>query len=106
MFAPWKNSHDQPKQHIKKQGHYFANKCPSSKGYGFSNSYVWMRELDYEESWALKNWCFWTVVLEKNLKSSLGSKEIQSVNPKEISPENSLGGLMPKLKLQYFGHQM
>ena len=106
MFAPWKNSHDQPKQHIKKQSHYFANKCPSSQGYGFSSSYVWMWELDYEESWALKNWCFWTVVLEKNLKSSLDSKEIQWVNPKKISPENSLEGLMLKLKLQYFGHQM
>ena len=70
------------KQHIKKQRHYFANKGPSSQSYGFSSSYVWMWELDYEESWALKNWCFWTVVLEKTLESPLDSKEIQPVHPK------------------------
>ena len=63
-----------------------------------------MWELDCEESWAPKNWCFWTVVLEKTLKSPLDWKEIQPVHPKEISPEYSLKGLMLKLKLQYFGH--
>ena len=63
MLAPWKNSYDQPKQHIKKQRRYFANKGPSSQGYGFSSSHVWMWELDYKENWELKNWCFWTVVL-------------------------------------------
>ena len=52
------------RQHIQKQRHYFANKGPSSQGYGFSNSYVWIWELNYKESWAPKNWCFWTVVLE------------------------------------------
>ena len=62
--------------------HYFANKCPSSQSYGFSSSHVWMWELDYKESWALKNWCFWTVVLEKTLESPLDCKEIQPVNPK------------------------
>ena len=65
-----------------------------------------MWELDYKESWALKNWCFWTVVLERTLESPLDCKEIKSVNPKEISPEYSLEGLMLKLKLQYFGHLM
>ena len=65
-----------------------------------------MWELDYTESWALKNWCFWTVVLEETLESPLDSKEIKAVNPKEISPEYSLKGLMLKLKLQYFGHLM
>ena len=65
-----------------------------------------MWELDYKESWALKNWCFWTVVLEKTLESPLDCKEIQPVYPKEISPEYSLEGLMLKLKLQYFGHLM
>ena len=65
-----------------------------------------MWELDYEESWALKNWCFWTVVLEKTLESPLDCKEIQPVHPKEISPGCSLEGLMLKLKLQYFGHFM
>ena len=63
----WKKSYDQPRQHIKKQRHYFANKGLSSQSYGFSSSHVWMWELDYKESWALKNWCFWTVVLEKTL---------------------------------------
>ena len=57
------SSYDQPRQHIKKQRHYFANKGPSRQGYGFSSSHVWMWELDCEEGWAPKNWCFWTVVL-------------------------------------------
>ena len=75
-------SYDQPRQHIKKQRHYFANKGPSSQGYGFSSSHVWMWELDYKESWAPKNWCFWTVVLEKTLESPLDCKEVQPVHPK------------------------
>ena len=72
----------------------------------FSSSYVWMWELDYKESWALKNWCFWTVVLEKTLESPLDGKAIQQSILKEISPEYSLEGMMLKLKLQYFGHLM
>ena len=95
-------NYDQPRQHIKKQRHYFANKCPSSQSYGFSSSQVWMWELDYKASWEPKNWCFWTVVLEKTLESPLDSKEFQPIHPKEISPEYSLDGLMLKLKLQYF----
>ena len=67
---------------LKKQRHYFANKGPSSQGYGFSSGHVWMWELDYKESWVPKNWCFWTVVLEKTLESPLNCKEIQPVNPK------------------------
>ena len=55
---------------------------PSSQGYGFSSGHVWMWELDYKESWAPKNWCFWTVVLEKTLESPLDCKEIQPVHPK------------------------
>ena len=70
------------RQHIKKQRHYFANKSPSSQGYGFSGSHVWMWELDYKESWAQKNWCFWIVVLEKTLESPLDCKEIKPVHPK------------------------
>ena len=81
-LAPWKKSHNQSRQHIKKQRHYFANKGLSSQSYGFSNNHAWMWELDYKESWALKNWCFWTVVLEKTLKSPLDCKEIQPVHPK------------------------
>ena len=60
--------------HIKNQRYYFLNKGPSSQSYGFSNSHVWMWELDCEECWGLKNWCFWTVMLEKTLESSLDSK--------------------------------
>ena len=70
------------KQHIKKQRHYFANKDPSSKSYGFSSSHVWMWELDHKESWAPKNWHFWTVVLERTLEGPLECKEIQPVHPK------------------------
>ena len=102
--VPWQKSYNQPRQLIKKQRHYFANKDLSSQSYGFSSSHVWMWELDYKESWAPKNWCFWTVVLEKTLESPLDCKEIQPVNRKEISPEYSLEGLMLKLKLQHFGH--
>ena len=82
MLAPWKESYDQPRKHIKKQRDYFVNKVLSSQGYGFSRSHVWMWELDYKESWAPKNWCFWTVVLDKTVESSLGCKEIQPVHPK------------------------
>ena len=67
MLAPWKESYDQPRRHIKKQRHYFANKDPSGQSSGFYSSHIWMWELDYKESWAPKNWCFWTVVLEKTL---------------------------------------
>ena len=82
MLVPWKKSYDQPKQHIKKQRHYFANKSPSSQRYSFSSSHVWMWELDYKESWMPKNRCFWPVVLEKTLESPLDHKEIQLVHPK------------------------
>ena len=119
---------------IKSRDITLPKKCTSSPGYGFSSSHVWMWELDYKESWALKNWWFWPVVLEKTLESPLDSKEIQPVHPKgnqfssvqllscvqlfvtpwtaahqaspSISPEYSLEGLMLKLKLQYFGHLM
>ena len=77
-----KKSYDKPRQHIKKQRHYFANKGPSSQGYGFSSGHVWMWELDCEEGWVPKNWCFWTVVLEKTLESPLDCKEFQPVHPK------------------------
>ena len=82
MLAPWKKSYDHPRQHIKKQRHYFDNKSPYSQSCGFSSSHVWMWELEYKESWVLKNWCFWTVVLEKALESPLDCKETQPVHPK------------------------
>ena len=81
-LAPWKKSYDKPRQHIEKQRRYFVNRSPSSQGYGFSSGHVWMWELDYKESWAPKNWCFWTVVLEKTAESPLDCKEIQPVHPK------------------------
>ena len=96
---PYRNTykHDKPRQYIKKQRHYFANKGLYSQSYGFSSSHVWMWELDHKESWAPRNWCFWTVVLEKNwcfwtvvlektFESPLDCKEIQPVHPKEMSP--------------------
>ena len=79
----------------------------TSQSYGFSNSHVWMWELDHKEGWASKNWCFWTLALEKALKSPLDCKEIRPVNPKVNQPWIFIGeGLMVKLKLQYFGHLM
>ena len=109
-LARWKKSYDQPRQLIKKPSHSFANIGPSSQSYGFSGSYVWMWELDYKESWAPKNWCFWTVVLKKTLESwtleNCTSKRFNQSILKEISFEYSLEGLVLKLKLQYFGHLM
>ena len=86
MLTPWQESYDQPRQHIKKQRHYFTNQGPSSQSYGFSSSHVRMWKLESKESWALKKWCFWTVVLEKTLESPLDSEEIKSVNPKGNQP--------------------
>ena len=112
LKASWKKSYDQPRQHIKKQRHYFANKGSTSQFHGFSSSHIWVWELDHNESWAPKNWCFWTAVLKKTLESPLDCKEIKPVNPeysnflKEINREYSLEGLLLKLKLQYFGHLM
>ena len=87
---------------ILKSRHYFPDKALSNQSYGFSSSHVWILELDHKEGWALKNWWFWTVVLEKALESPLNCK-IKPGN-QEINPEYSLGGQMLKLKLQYLGH--
>ena len=99
-LTPWKESYDQPRQHIKMQRHYFVNKGPSSQGYGFSRGHVWMWGVDCEESWVPKNWCFWTVVLEKTLESLLDCKEIHQSILKEISLGCSLEGLILNLKVQ------
>ena len=105
MLAPLKKSYDKPRQHIKKQRHYFVNKGSSSQGYGFSSGRVWMWEVDYKESWVSKNWWFWTVVLEKTLESTLDCKEIQPVHPKgDENAEYSWEGL--RLKFQSFCHLM
>ena len=82
MIASWKEIYDKPRQRIKKQRHHFAGKVLSNQSYGFSSSHVRMWVLDHKESWALKNWCFGTVVLTKALESPFDSKEIKAVNPK------------------------
>ena len=102
MLAPWRKSYDKPREHIKKQTHYLANKDPYSQSYGFSSSHIWMWELAHKEGWVLTNSCFWTVVLQKTLESPLDCKKIKPVNPKWNQPWILLEGLM--LKLQYFGH--
>ena len=92
---------------LKKQRHYFAHEGVYSQSYGFSGSHIWMWELDHKESWTMKDWCFWTVVLEKTLESSLYWKDWDLVSPNwEINPEYSLEGQMLKLKHQYFVHLM
>ena len=86
-FTIWatKEAHEQPRQHIRKQRHHFAHKGPSSQNYGFSPSHIQRWESDHKEGWVPKNWCFWTVVLEKTLESPLDSK-IKPVSPKGINP--------------------
>ena len=96
MLTPWEKSY-------KKQRHHLANKGPSSQSFG---GHVWMWELDYKESCVLKNWCIWTVVLEKTLEAPWTSRRSNQSILKEISPDYSLEGLMLKLKFQYFGHLM
>ena len=84
--------------------HHFADKGPYSQSYGFSSSHVWMWKLDNKEGWASKNWCFWTVVLEKTLESLLDNKEIKPVNLKGNQPWIFIGRTDSELKLQYFGY--
>ena len=101
MFAPWKEGYEQPRQHITKQRHYFVNKCSSSQGCGFSSRLVLMWELDYKESWVLKNWC-WRRLLWVPWTSRRSNQSIL----KEINSECLLEGLMLKLKLQHICHLM
>ena len=86
MLASWKKTYGKPRQSIKKQRHYFADKGPYSQSCGFSSSHVQIWELDNKEGWGLKNWCFWTVVLENSLESPLDSKETKLVNPRRNQP--------------------
>ena len=106
MLAPWKKNYDQPRQNIKKQRHYFANKGPSSQSCGFSSSHIWMWELDHKEGWVLKNWLLWTVVWRRLLRDPWTEWRSNQSILKEINPEYSLEGLMLKLKFQYFDHLM
>ena len=89
--APWKESYDKPRHHIKKQRYHLANKGPDTQSYSFSSSHVQMCELDHKEGWAPKNWCFWIAVLEKTLESPLDSKESKWVYPKGNQPWIFLG---------------
>ena len=101
MRDSWKKIYEKPRKHIKAQRHHFADKGSYRQSYGFSSSHVYMWELDDKEGSVPKNWCFWTVVLEKTLESPKGlfGKEIKPVNPEgNLHPEYSLEGLMLKLK--------
>ena len=89
---------------LKKQRHYFGNKSPSCQSYGFSSRHIGMWELDHKESWALKNWCFWTWCWRRLLRVPWTARRSNQSILKEINPEYSLEGLMLKLKFQYFGH--
>ena len=106
MIAPWKKSYNKPRKHIKYQRHYFANKDPYNQSYGFSSSHIWMWKLSHKEDWALKNWCFWIMMLDKTLEVPWTARRSNRSILKEISPKYLLEGLMLKLKLQYFGHLM
>ena len=106
MLAPWKKSYDNPRQYIKKQKHHFGDKGLSSQWYGFASSHVQMWELDHKESWVLKNWCFWTVVLEKTFESPFNSKEIKPVNPKGNRSWIFIGRTDAEAKTPIFGHLM
>ena len=92
---------DKPRQCTKKQRHHFANKGPYSQSYGLSSSHVWMWELDHKEGWVPKNWCFWTMVLEKTLDSPLNFK-IKSVNPKGYQPWIFIGKTDAEAKAPIF----
>ena len=91
MLAPLKESYDKPRQRIKKQRYHLANKGPYSQSYDFSSSQVLMWEFDHKEGWTLKNWCFWTVVLEMTHQSPLDCKKIKPVNPKGNQPTIFIG---------------
>ena len=105
MLAPWRKAMINLDSILKSRD--ITNKCPSSQSYGFSSSHVCMWELSYKESWVPKNWCFWTVELQKTLESPLDCKEIQWVHPKRNESWIFIGSWMIlKLKLQYLGHLM
>ena len=106
MLVPWKKSYDNPRQHVKKQRHDFADKFLYNQSYGFSSSHVWMWELDHKKGWVPKKWCILTVVMEKLLRVPLTAKTSNQSILKEINPEYSLEGLMLKLKFQPFGYLM
>ena len=99
-------SYDKPRQHIKNQRHYFANRGLSSQSCGLSSSHIWIWEMDYKEGWVLKNWCFWTMVLKKTFESPLDSKEIKSVHPKGNHSWLFIGRTDPEAEAPILGHLM
>ena len=101
MLAPWKKSYDKPRQRITKQRYHFASKGPYSQNYGFSNSHVWMWELDHWRTDAFDLW-YWRILLRVLWTARRSNQSIL----KEINPKYSLEGLMLKVKLQYFGHMV
>ena len=103
MLTPWKESYDQPRQHIQKQRHYFAKKGSSSQGYFYSSSHIWLWELDCEERWPPKNWCFWTVVLENTLESPLDCRGIQPIHSKGDQSWVFFGGTDAKAETPILG---
>ena len=105
-LTPWKKCYDQPRKHIKKSRHYFANKCPSSEHYGFSSSHVWIWELDYKKAEHQRNDTFELWCWRRLLRVPWTARRSNQSTLKEISSECSLEGLMLKMKLQYFGHLM
>ena len=106
MLVPLKKSYDKPRQHINNQRHYFANKCQSCQSYSFSSSHVWMWELYYKESWALKNWLFWSVVLQKTLENPLDYKEITLDRPKRNQSWIFIERTDAEAETPIFGHLM
>ena len=103
MLTAWKKSYD---QHSILKNRDISNEGPSCQSYEFYSSHVWISELDCKEGWVPKKWCFWTVVLEKTLESTLDWRSSNQSILEQFSPEYSLEGLILKLKLQYFGHLM
>ena len=104
-LIPWKESYDKPRQSIRKQRYHLANKGPCSESCGFSSSHAWIRELDHKEGWALKHWCFWTVVLKKILES-LGLQDDETSQSKGSQPRIFIGRADVEAETQYFGHLM
>ena len=103
MLVPWKKRYDELRQHIKKQRHYFADKSTQYHSYALFNNHARMWELDHKEGWASKNWCFWTVVQEKILESSLDSKEFKTVSPKGNQPWIFIGRTVAEAKAPILG---
>ena len=103
MISSWQESDDKPKQYVEKQRHYSADKGLYNQSYGFSSSHVWIWDLDHKESWVLKNWCFWTVVLKQTLESPLDYRKIKPINTKGNQPWVFIGRTDAEAEAPIFG---